>query len=506
MILLQAADWATFFGRFHPVLVHLPIGFLILAALLELGRILGKVEVKPSTITFVLFWSAMGATFSCIAGYLLSLGGGYEATLLEQHKWHGIWVAVAAWVAWAVKSNWLADRIPLSGLLYAPALILGALFTMTAGHKGGSLTHGEDYLTQETPEPFRSWLGMPPKTEKGSDEIKPITDLNNALVFQDVVNPILKARCVQCHNASKSKGDLRMDDIELLKKGGENGPIFVAGKGQESEMIKRCLLPLEDEYHMPPKGKTQLTDGQITLLTWWIDQGAPFDKKVAELQPTDVVKPVLAGLVAGTNEIASSPSKPTSQSSPVLDLKVPAADAKAIEALRKIGLIVTPLASGSNLLEVNAVNVSTLTDAQIAGLIPIKEQVVWLKLGDTQISDQAATTLAQLKNLQKLSLENTKVADATLKSIAQLPYLEYLNLVNTQVSDLGLKELSNAKYLRSLHLWQSKATEAGTSALKQALPNLEVTLGISEQQIAEFIKAGENAPQPADPKKETKKK
>lgn len=37
MILLQASDWAAFIGRFHPVLVHLPIGFLILAGLLEIA-------------------------------------------------------------------------------------------------------------------------------------------------------------------------------------------------------------------------------------------------------------------------------------------------------------------------------------------------------------------------------------------------------------------------------------------------------------------------------------
>jgi mono/diheme cytochrome c family protein len=181
------------------------------------------------------------------------------------------------------------NKIPFGTLLYLPSLVVGVFLTMIAGHHGGSLTHGDGYLTQETPEPFRKWLGMDAKTDKSSDEIMPIADVNNAMVFQDVVNPIIKARCVQCHNANKSKGDLRMDQVDLLKKGGENGPIFVVGKGEESEMVKRCLLPLEDENHMPPKGKTQLTEGQVAILSWWIDQGAPFDKKVAELKATDAV-------------------------------------------------------------------------------------------------------------------------------------------------------------------------------------------------------------------------
>jgi uncharacterized membrane protein/mono/diheme cytochrome c family protein len=501
MILLQASDWAAFIGRFHPVLVHLPIGFLILAGLLEIGRLTNKIEVKESTISFILFWSAIGATLSCIAGYLLSLGGGYEASLLEQHKWQGIWVAVAAWIAWVAKSDILSGKIPFASLLYLPALAIGAIFTMLAGHQGGSLTHGEGYLTQETPEPFRGWLGMEPKQEKGSDEIKPIADVNNAMVFQDVVNPILKARCVQCHNANKSKGDLRMDQIELLKKGGENGPIFVVGKGEESELIKRCLLPLEDENHMPPKGKTQLSDHQVAILSWWIDQGAPFDKKVAELKATEAIKPALAALSGSSASAGSSALTTTATESPVLSLKVPVPDAKAVEALKKAGLLVMPIANESNLLEVNAVNVGSLTDAQAALLEPLKEQIIWLKLGDTKISDQAATTIVKLKNLQKLHLENTAITDAALRQLKSLPYLEYLNLVNTQVTDAGIKELSSAKSLRSLHVWQSKVTEAGVAALKLAKPDVEVTLGITEQQIAEFIKAGETAPKPEEANK-----
>ncbi len=501
MILLQASsDWAAFIGRFHPVLVHLPIGFLLLAGLLEIGRLTRKIEVKESTITFVLFWSALGATLSCIAGYLLSLGGGYEAGLLDNHQWQGIGVAVAAWVAWGAKSDILTNKIPFSSILYLPALLIGSALIMIAGHNGGSLTHGEGYLTQETPEPFRNWLGMEPKTEKGADEIKPIADVNNAMVFQDVVNPILKARCVQCHNANKSKGDLRMDQVELLKKGGENGPIFISGKGEESELIKRCLLPLEDENHMPPKGKTQLSEGQVAILSWWIDQGAPFDKKVAELKTTDAVKPALAALSGSSSSVSGSQTAVTPES-PVLSLKVPTPDTKAVEALKKAGLLVMPIANESNLLEINAVNINGLTDTQIALLEPLKEQIIWLKLGDTKITDQAASGIAKLKNLQKLHLENTAITDATIQQIKSLPYLEYLNLVNTQVTDAGVKELSASKSLKSLHVWQSKVTDAGIAALKQTKPALEVTAGITEQQIAEFIKAGETTPKPEEAKK-----
>ena len=484
-------DWAIFIGRFHPVLVHLPIGFLIIAALLEIGRLFNKIIVSNATISFVLFWAAVGATFSCVAGYLLSLGGGYDARILDEHQWQGIWVAVAAWVAWVMKSNILANILSIRELIYVPALVFGTFMTMIAGHHGGSLTHGEDYLTQQTPEPFRAWLGMPAKEAKSDDKIQPIADLNKAMVYEDVVRPILKQSCVQCHNAGKSKGDLRMDEVELLTKGGEHGPIFMANKAAESEMIKRCLLPLDDEHHMPPKGKTQLTDSQIALLTWWIDEGANFDKKIIELKQTDAIKPILASLtLAGAGAVVSTTAT-TTKESVILTLKVPGPDAKTIESLKKIGLLVMPLSSlQPNLLEVSAVNVSTLNDMQLAMILPLAENIVWLKLGDTQITDKSVSTILKLKNLQKLHLENTVLGDNAMQGLDKLSYLDYLNLVGTSVTDAGVATLANSKSLKQLYLWHTKATEAS----KKALPLAEVVLGTTEADVAEFVKLGDKAP------------
>lgn len=492
MLFLQAqpSDWALFFGRFHPLIVHLPIGFLLIAAVLELDRLIRGRSVSPHTITTILFWSAVGATLSCVAGYLLSLGGGYDAETLNDHKWQGIGVAVFAWVAWAVKSERIGPRLRVGQLLYLPALGLAVVLLLSAGHHGGSLTHGSDYLTQYTPEPFRTLAGLPPRAASVAFKAKPITDVNQAMVYEQIVNPILQSRCVQCHNAEKSKGDLRMDTPDKLTKGGKEGPIFIAGKGADSEMIKRCLLDESDEYHMPPKGKTPLTDQQITLLTWWIDQGASFSKKVADLTVTDMVKPALASLgngkAAATAEVAGKavPASGPAPLSPVLTMKVPAADPKLIDELKKTGLLVLPLSKENNQLEVSAVNVRTFNDAQAATLVKLSNQVVWLKLSDTQITDAALASIAKLKNLQKLHLERTAITDAGLKKLTGLTYLEYLNLYGTAITDAGLTSLSDLKALRSVYVWQTKVTESGITTLKKALPNLEVIGGMSENGVA----------------------
>lgn len=507
LILLQAtpsssdlvSDWVLFFGRFHPLIVHLPIGFLLIAGLLELDRFTGRQRVSAHTITLILFWSAVSATLACVFGYMLAQGGGYEQELLEEHQWQGIGVAVFAWIAWAMRSEVLGSRIRIASLVYLPALAVSIALLLSAGHHGGSLTHGSDYLTQYTPEPLRSLAGIPPRQQEIT--FKPITDVNQAMVYEQIVNPIIQTRCVQCHNPEKSKGDLRMDTPDMLKKGGEDGPIFVAGKGQESEMIKRCLLPLEDEHHMPPKGKTQLTDSQIALLTWWIDQGAPFDKKVADLKVTEEIKPALAALGGGsTGGTAVASASGPAPESPVLTMKVPTADAKTVDELKKAGLLVLPLSKEQNQLEVSAVNARSFNDAQAAALPKLNQQIVWLKLGDTDITDATLAQVAKLKNLQKLHLEQTKVTDAGMKQLKNLSYLEYLNLYGTGVTDAGLKELTSLKNLKTVYVWQTKITEQGLAEMKKAMPNVEFVGGLSEDSVAAFAKANVEA-KTEEPKK-----
>lgn len=483
LTLLQASDWTYFIGRFHPVLVHLPIGFLLIAALLEIGKRLGKITVSDTAITFILFWSAVGATMACIAGYLLSLGGGYEEALLSDHQWQGIGVAVFAWIAWLFKSGIISK----GSFIYFPALAFATILTFTAGHDGGSLTHGDDYLTQYTPEPFRSLAGIAPRTE-AIKEIKPIANINEAVVYKDIVQPILEMRCVQCHNANKQKGGLRMDGMAMLAKGGEDGPVFVSGKGSESAMIKRCLLPESDDDHMPPKGKPQLSESQIALLTWWIDQGAPADKKVSDLKVTDQIKPALALLSSGS----SGGNGAVSSESPVLSLKVAVPTQKSVEAVKKVGLLVMPIAHDKNLVQVSAVNAPGFGDGQSGLLTSLSEQIVWLKLGNTKITDGGVKELAKLKNLNKLHLEYTAITDAGLNDLKNLQYLEYLNLVGTKVTDAGLKTIAGSKSLKNIYVWNSAVTENGILEAKKLRPDLNIVSGFNEARVAEFLKAGDS--------------
>jgi hypothetical protein len=310
---------------------------------------------------------------------------------------------------------------------------------IVAGHHGGNLTHGDAYLTENTPNPFRSWLGFPkksdvPKNENGTKILNP----TEAQVFQDIIKPIFKQKCEQCHNANKMKGDLRMDDIKLFIKGGKHGVIFKANDIQGSEFIKRILLPESDEEHMPPKGKTQITENELIILKWWIEQGASFDKKVTQLSVSNEVKPILASVGIGDkkNVLTEIKQDKYTVEESILAKNVDAVEISVIEKVKNLGGLVLPLSQNNNYVEVTFLNNPKFSDidASIIAIAPV--QTLWLKLSKTQISDNSIEFIMKLPNLTRLHLENTKISDNAINSIIILQNLEYLNLIETNITVL----------------------------------------------------------------------
>jgi uncharacterized membrane protein len=469
------SDWAMFFGHFHPVVVHLPIGMLMIAAIFEFISRKKGLEVLQPAIAPILWWGMITAIISCIFGYLLSTSGEYSEDTLFWHQWMGIGVALVALGAWYMKKNWQHD----AGLkkVYMPS-IYGLVILLTGtGHLGGNMTHGEDYLYTYTPEPFRSIAGLPPRTSGTGGGAKKIENIEQALVYQDIIAPVMEQKCWSCHNANKIKGQLRMDKIELLAKGGENGPIFKANDPENSEMLKRVLLDIEDEHHMPPKGKTPMTEQEIALLHWWIKSGAKFDTKVAQAKPDEKIKPILAALAGGTMLAATASTSGGETISAVFNEKISAASEKDIKKLTDLNVIVMPVAKDQNFLDVNFINARGLDDSKISLISNLADQIVWLKLGNTKVTDKSLGEIAKLKNLTRLNLEHTAITDAGIAQLKDLKYLEYINLFDTKITDAGIKELAKLKGLKKIYCWQTKVTQAGVDALKKALPGVEVDTG-----------------------------
>lgn len=107
--------------------------------------------------------------------------------------------------------------------------------------------------------------------------IQPLVAAPNVSVakfFEDRVAPVFAEKCVKCHSSTdgKVKGGLALETREGLSKGGDNGPVIVAGNPEKSVLMQRILSKDSDEK-MPPKGD-DLSPQQVQDVMAWIRAGA----------------------------------------------------------------------------------------------------------------------------------------------------------------------------------------------------------------------------------------
>lgn len=441
-----------FIGRFHPVLVHLPIGILLLAVIFYFISVKRKNGDFNTAIKYALLIGFAAGLLSCITGYLLSSSGDYNEVIVSRHQWMGIITTLISGIAFYFydkKNNLLKWIMPLMALLI-----------IVTGHLGGSLTHGEDYLTK----------GLSSPAEKNIVS-KPIPNVQQAVVYNDIVQPILQSKCYNCHGPNKQKGKLRLDEPSFIDKGGKDGKVIIAGNAGESELIKRILLPEDNEDRMPPKEKPQLTKAQIELLNWWVSSGADYHKKTAELNQPDKVKAYLAALQNDTGQKAITTTKDIPEG------PVEKAPDDIIQKLRGLDVAVTPVSQNSNYLQVNFVAVDSVTSQQLQLLRALNKQISWLKLGGTQISDSVFTVIENLKNLTRLYLNKTNVTNKTIAHIKNLSQLQYLNLSETTVGVDGLIVLKGLANLRSLFLYKTNISAEALEAIKKTFPQALIDTG-----------------------------
>ncbi|MGD7654571.1 MAG: c-type cytochrome domain-containing protein [Verrucomicrobiales bacterium] len=319
-------DGLKLIGRFHPVLLHLPIGVMVMVLLQELGAIFSKKGGEVPASLFPIGFAAFSSVLAVVAGFLLYHGEDFTGSdLAARHLWGGLVFSICAVLtlvmkAWTVGFSW-------NPAWYRLFLFITMGVMIFASHDGASLTHGKGYLTKYAPDPVRSFLGLeervvsPPApaepveaaepAEIAAEEVAEATEPETAVeeevtelpaleepvsaaaadpvVYADVVAPIFERRCVSCHNEDKAKGKLRMDGYEFLLKGGKEGACIEPGSAKDSNVMFRIDLPEDDDEHMPPEGKPDLVAAEYLVLKWWLDRGASPDAKVSELAPAEEV-------------------------------------------------------------------------------------------------------------------------------------------------------------------------------------------------------------------------
>jgi len=269
----EHAALAQFFGRFHPILVHLPIGLLFLVPVLELAGAFGRRDDLRGAAGFVLNLAAAAAVVAALDGWLLARSGGYSGPLVVHHMWCGAGLAALCLVAAVARGAFAADRGGWPGFvfIYGP-LLVGAVGLMAwTGHQGGQLSHGETFLTEYMPGGLRAWLHVtaPPRPKPAA-----AGPAAAQTVYGVRITPIFNRSCVSCHGPAKVKGDLRLDSYAGLMRGGKDGEDVEPWQPAQSEIVRRINLPSDDDERMPNNGKNPLTADEIHLIEQWIAAGA----------------------------------------------------------------------------------------------------------------------------------------------------------------------------------------------------------------------------------------
>ena len=512
---------ATFLGRFHILVVHMPIGLLFVVPLMEMvGWTRWGKRVREG-VPFVLWMAVLTAAAASFLGYLMMQAEDIAGRWMTLHMWTGLAVGMFAVLA-------LVFKLARIGPLYFVTLLAAVGSTAAAGHFGGAMIHSPEYLSEHAPEMIKPVLeaglatgnaergtfdklidsllavtqpvdsttvdgpppqgradGKPAATGEGGGEAGEKVSIPNQLVFDSFVQPILNAKCTECHSEEKIKGKLRLDNHAMLMAGAEGTdyPTVVPGDAEGSELIARVVMPDDDDLFMPPDGKDKLTEAEIAVLKWWIAGGAKAEGTVSDLKADEKMLEVLAAvsesLASGENvEIIVEVDESPEGIWPTLSADEQKARLEAAElAAKEGGFSILPVSAEDDRLRVSAVNASaSFGDEQLAALAPVAERVVWLDIGRTQVTDEGMANIGQMPNLERLHLEQTKVTDAGMKHLAALKKLEYLNLYGTGVTAAIFEPMAELRNLRKLFLWETKVDPAAAREFQRKM-SLEVNTG-----------------------------
>lgn len=414
--------WVQSIGRMHPLLLHLPIGGVVIAFV---GFLLKK------DVSIILAITAITAALAAIMGIILSGEGGYNEDTLALHKYSGTALSFLLAGAWFVSNR----------LLISASLVV----LLIAGHFGAILTHGDDFVF----EPLFA-----------KQENKTIVSDSTSL-FAAAIMPVLDAKCTGCHNEKKAKGDLVLSSLNGLAKGGEHGLLLHAGSPGSSLLMKRILLPENHKEHMPPDGKAQLSASEVQLLFQWILSGADTAKAWTRYNPSDSVRKLAEGFFMVNNNKVHYTFDP--------------APGDVIQKLNDPYRTITPIAQEEPALAATFFIQSQYKSSRLEDLSAVKEQLVELNLSKMPVTDADCETISKFENLEKLNLNFSLITTKGLQTLSSLKELQSLSIVGIKMDDEAMGTLKEFKKLKNVYFSDTTATAAYANERLRLTPPIPVS-------------------------------
>lgn len=436
---LQVPTWLEVVGRMHPMFLHFPIVLLIVSFL----TLWLPIQKENEWLHFLWLCAALSAIITSIMGLLLSLQESSDSDVLNLHKWGGIAIALSGTFFY-----WFHSFLRNKKIVGKTYTVLATACIIISAHWGADITHGQNFILAPV-------------------EKKEVVSVDQAIVFKDVIKPILDEKCMSCHGEASKKGGLLLQDVAGILRGGKTGPLFEPGKPSVSLIIQRIHLPSEDKKHMPPASKEQLTEDEASLLWAWIKSGAVIDKKVTSLPVEDSFR------ILATHYLVPSDSYVPDQ--PVYDFK--AADESKIKSLNNNYRVIEQLGKTSPALSVNFYGKSMYSSKALQELLPLKDQIIDLNLAHMPVKNDDLKTIQQMVHLQKLNLNYTDITNEGLLQLSNLKDLEELSLSGTAVTSEALQKLLSLSRINSLIIWNTKVDSTQATALRNQFKKVNIETG-----------------------------
>src|SRR5688572_15308517 len=432
--------WLQVAGRLHPLILHLPIGFLIFLAVIALLQKHITGDAVRQIFHIGLLVTSLSASVAALFGFFLSLQNDYGSDVLMRHKISGV---TLSWFCYGLLL-WHYNQGKRK-LVYA----FGTLTLITlivAGHTGAVLTHGQNFLLAP--------ISSPPELT-----------VDNASVYEFAVQPILDKKCFSCHNEIKAKGGLIMTSIDKFSEGGKHGKAWVAGKPKESRMIKAFYLPLGHDEHMPPDGRPQLTAVEISTIEAWIKSGADFEKKLNQFADGDSLKFLVASFAAAQTEIPAAVEKHYS---------FDAVSDAIVDKLNTPFRTVFPLYQNSPALQADFFLKDNFQIKSLEELKSVADQLVVVNLSKMPVTDKDLEIISAFRNLEILNLNFTRIQGSGVAGLARLENLQSVSFAGTSIKAKDLEAILKLPKLTEVYVWNSQIGEEDRAILAKKYPDVEI--------------------------------
>ena len=264
-----------------------------------------------------------------------------------------------------------------------------------------------------------------------------------------------------------------MTSLDDLLAGGEVGNTILPGNAEESELLRRVHLPMEDEEHMPPDGKQPLNEQEILILERWISFGASDTLRLAHLQSSEPLKRLVEGLMQ-----PDAKEKWTT---------VPKVADSSLQRLNTDYVTIKRIAGDADALSVNIYRAPVYTAAQVTNLKFIGQNIVQLDVSGLPIGQDEMDFIGSCTNLEWLELDQTPITDIEMETLNQLTKLKTLKIHSTSISDGSIAVFNKMKALREVYLWNTQISADGLKDLKSENPMLRIEEGIAKELRNSFV-------------------